>query len=316
MRALVTGGAGFIGSHLIEVLVEEGWDVTILDNLSSGRLSNLTSRAMSKTKILTGDCTKSIDVRDALATGVDVIFHFAANPEVRIELNDAGNCYYQNVFGTYVLIQEIMKIGVEQFVFASSSAVYGDANEIPTTESYSPLNPISPYGLSKLIAEELVSLACRFLECKALVLRFANIVGGRSQRGVVTDLVSKLTKGDGELQILGDGTQTKSYLHVNDCVRAIMLAVKSQREKVEILNVGSDDQISVTELAKAVIEENGLSGVSFVYVGGVEGGRGWEGDVRNMFLDTRKLVKLGWTARLNSEEAVRLATRELLKGNT
>jgi UDP-glucose 4-epimerase len=95
-----------------------------------------------------------------------------------------------------------------------------------------------------------------------------------------------------------------------------MLAVKSQREKVEILNVGSDDQISVTELAKAVIEENGLSGVSFVYVGGVEGGRGWEGDVRNMFLDTRKLVKLGWTARLNSEEAVRLATRELLKGNT
>jgi len=315
MEILVTGGAGFIGSHLSEALLKLGYHVRIIDNFSSGSLDNIVHLIKGrKVDLIQGDCTKPKDVRKAL-TDIDVVFHFAANPEVRLELNDPKACFQQNVHSTHVILEEMRKSNIHTIVFTSTSTVYGDAKKIPTPEDYAPLEPISIYGASKLASEALISSYVHTYNKKAVILRLANIVGPRSRHGVIIDFIMKL-RNNLELEILGDGTQTKSYLYIDDCIEAILKACEVSNKAVEVFNIGSEDQITVKRIAEIVAEEMGLCGVKFKFTGGVDGGRGWVGDVKNMLLDISKIKSRGWKPRYNSEEAIRLATRFTLKVNT
>ncbi|MGQ9719533.1 MAG: NAD-dependent epimerase/dehydratase family protein [Nitrososphaerales archaeon] len=312
MRALITGGAGFIGSSLSEVLANLGWNLNILDNLSSGSRDSLASLNSKKSvKLIVGDCTKKADVKKAL-TGVDVVFHFAANPEVRLELNDPRTCFKENVFATYVLLEEMRRSRAHMMVFSSTSTVYGDARKIPTPEDYAPLEPISLYGASKLAGEALITAYSHTYGMEAVILRLANIVGPKSRHGVINDFISKLKENSKELEILGDGSQTKSYLFIDDCIEAILKAYKAKGTRVEVFNIGSEDQLEVKRIAKIVCDEMGLKGVRFNFTGGLDGGRGWKGDVKNMLLDTTKLRSTGWRPKHNSEEAVRRTMRDIL----
>jgi UDP-glucose 4-epimerase len=313
LHALVTGGAGFIGSYLVEKVLGRGHSVSVLDNLSSGHRQNLSSIQHSyDLNFIAGDCRSPSDIEKALKNA-DAVFHFAANPEVRLDLADPKTCYEQNIEATYVLLQSIRRSNVKTIVFASSSTIYGEAAVIPTPENYGPMKPISVYGASKLACEALISSYCYSFKKKGVIVRPANVIGPRSTHGAIPDFIQKLRKNPKELEILGDGTQTKSYLYVDDCVDAIMKAYESTQEPVEIYNVGSEDQTNVTEIARTVIEEMKLKNVKFKYTGGVDGGRGWIGDVKNMLLDISKLKKLGWKPKLNSEQAVKETAKHLIK---
>lgn len=314
MKALVTGGAGFIGSHLVDRLMEQGHEVRVLDDLSAGTLENI-KRWLDheRFEFIKGDMRDAEIVKKAVE-GVDVVFHLAANPEVRIGSQSPELLYETNVLITYNLLNAMRDSNVECLVFTSSSTVYGDAEVIPTPEDYGPLEPISVYGGAKLAAEALISGYAHTFDFKALIFRLANIIGERSNHGVIYDFINKLKKNPNELEILGDGTQRKSYLHVSDTVEGMLHIFehfKRSEKTVDFYNLGNDDWITVKEIAEIVSEEMGLK-PRFVFTGGVDGGRGWKGDVKFMRLSIEKAKATGWRPKLNSYEAVRRTVRELL----
>jgi len=311
---LVTGGAGFIGSHLVDQLLERGERVRVLDNLSSGSLKNL-ERWLNSPNLdfMKGDLLDRGDVDKALR-GCEAVYHMAAVPEVRLSRASPEEHFKQNIEATYNLLEAIAKGGgVKLYVFASSSTVYGDADVIPTPEDYAPLEPISVYGASKLAAEALSMAYAHIYGFRCVIYRMANIVGPRINHGVIYDFVEKLRRNPKRLEVLGDGTQSKSYLYVTDCVEGMLTGVERSSGRVEIFNIGSEDRVGVSAIAHIVIEEMGLSDVEVYYTGGVDGGRGWKGDVKLMQLDVSKLKGLGWRPRMGSEEAVRLTARWLVR---
>jgi len=311
-RVLVTGGAGFIGSHLVDALMDRGCEVVVFDNLSSGSLDNVAKWLNNcNFKFVRGDLVNISDVREALGD-CKVVFHFAANPEVRVSSVYPEFHFTQNVLATYNLLEALRRSeDVEVLIFTSTSTVYGEA-ETPTAEDYPLLKPISVYGASKLACEGFICAYAKSYGFKAIVYRLANIVGSRSRHGVIVDFVRKLRANPHELEILGDGTQKKSYLHVEDCVDAILLGLSKIDGSFEVFNVGSEDQVDVLTIAKIVAEEMGLDGIRFMITGGVDGGRGWVGDVKNMLLDICKLKRLGWKPKRHSADSVRLTVREIL----
>jgi len=317
--AIVTGGAGFIGSHLADKLMEKGWRISVVDNLSNGQVKNVERWLNNENfKFIEADLKRSADLEKTLGEA-DSVFHFAANPEVRIGETKPQTHFQENLYSTFNVLEAIRRGGrVETLVFASTSTVYGEADVLPTLEDYGPLFPISTYGATKLGCEALISSYAFTFGFKALILRLANIVGSRANHGVIFDFINKLRKNPTRLDILGDGTQTKSYLHVEDCVEAILHLhqhFKKNAGKVEVYNVGSDDQVNVRRIAEILVEEMGLQCVTFNFTGGVDGGRGWRGDVKKMRLDIRKLQETGWRQKYGSETAVRLAARETLRTN-
>jgi UDP-glucose 4-epimerase len=315
-KVLVTGGAGFIGSHLCTYLAEQNWEVTILDNLSSGSVTHvqhLLKRAPKKAKLLKGDCTNPAHVKKALKNA-EIVFHLAANPEVRLELSDPQTCFRQNLYATHILLQQLKNSpDTRLMIFTSTSTVYGEPTKIPTPEDYAPLKPISVYGATKLASEALISAYAYMYGFKALIYRLANIIGSRSTHGVIFDFIQKLRKSPNQLEILGDGTQTKSYLHIDDCIQAMLLPVEETKNQVEIYNIGSEDQINVKTIAQTVVKEMKLKNVKFKFTGGVDGGRGWKGDVKNMLLDITKIKSLGWKPKSNSQQAVKKTAEELIQ---
>jgi UDP-glucose 4-epimerase len=315
MHALVTGGTGFIGSHLCDSLAKHNWEITILDNFSAGSLENiqhLLKQMPQKVKLLEGDCTNAIHVKKALKN-VDMVFHFAANPEVRLELSDPQTCFQQNVYATYILLEQLRNSPkTHTIVFASTSTVYGEPKTVPTPENYAPLQPISLYGASKLACEALISAYTYNYSFKTIIYRLANIVGARSKHGVIHDFTQKLNRNPKKLEILGDGTQTKSYLYITDCIQAMLTGLEKSKRQVEIFNVGSEDQINVKTIAQIIIEEMKLKNVKLTLTGGVDGGRGWKGDVKNMLLDISKLKSLGWKPKFSSKQAIGKTTKHAI----
>jgi UDP-glucose 4-epimerase len=309
---LVTGGAGFIGSHLADKLVNLASEVVIFDNLRAGSLNNIKECLKHRNfKFVKGDLLNPKAIIKA-TKGCDIIFHLAANPEVKIGAENTKVDFEQNLMATRNLLEAARRAKVEGIAFTSTSTVYGEAAVMPTPEDYGPLKPISLYGASKLGCEALLSAYCHLFSFASVIYRFANVVGSRSKHGVIYDFIKKLMKNQETLEILGDGAQTKSYIHVSDCIDAILFGLRHLKEYVEIFNIGSEDQISVAAIAKIVIEEMGLKNVKLRFVGGIEG-RGWPGDVKLMLLSIQKLRKLGWKPKYNSEEAVKLASRELIR---
>ena len=313
-KVLVTGGAGFIGSHLVDALMMRGLPVVVLDNMSKGSGENLARWIGHSTfRLIVGDCLNRDDLGRAME-GCRVVFHLAANSEVRAGVSDTRIDLEQNVLATYNVLEEMRRSKTAKtVVFTSTSTVYGEASTIPTPENYGPLKPISLYGASKLACEAMISAYCHMFGLRAVVYRFANIIGSRSRHGVIWDFIQKLMRNPSRLEILGDGRQSKSYLHVSDCVEAFLLGLEKAQERFEVFNIGSEDWVDVNTIAKVVVEEMGLRDVEFTYKVNVEGGRGWPGDVRFMLLDISKLKRLGWRPRHNSLESVRIATRETLK---
>jgi UDP-glucose 4-epimerase len=310
---LVTGGCGFIGSHLVDALMRTKTNVDVVDNLSAGTKQNI-NQWLDNSLLRFFEC----DLLDTQAlTGVDsdfdFIFHLAANPEVRVSSVNPQIHFQQNVIATYNLLEYIRKNQNEcTIAFASTSAVYGEPNVIPTPETYAPLAPISIYGATKLACEALITAYAYNYGLKAKIFRLANIIGPRSDHGVIHDFILKLKNNPHQLEILGDGTQTKSYLYVDDCIQAMIKGVESGEERVQFFNVGSDDQINVKEIGEIVIETMKLQNVETKLTGGVDGGRGWSGDVKIMLLDTEKIKSIGWTSKLSSEQAVRHTVKKTL----
>ncbi len=310
MRIMVTGGAGFIGSHIVDALMAEGHEVIVYDNLSSGKIEFIQGHMEKENfKFVHADLldfeTLKREIKD-----VDVVFHVAANPDVRLGVKDTKVHMEQNVLATYNVLEAMRINNVHDIVFTSTSTVYGEAKEIPTPENYGPLIPISLYGASKLGAEAFITSYAHTFNMRAVIYRFANIVGPRGTHGVIYDFIMKLKKNPKELEILGDGTQTKSYLYVEDCVDAILYGYKNRRADVEIFNIGSEDWINVKKIADIVVEEMGLKNVVYKFTGGK---RGWKGDVPKMLLSIERIKSYGWKGKHNSEESVRLTTRHLIK---
>jgi len=315
--AIITGGAGFIGSHLTERLLGEGQKVIVLDNFSSGRRENLQhlNKDLSLT-IIREDLKKSAQLEQIISQG-EIVYHFAANPEVRVGETDPKVHFEENIVATFNLLEAIRHAQAQKvIVFASTSTVYGDASKIPTPENYGPLIPISTYGASKLACEALIMSYAYTFNHRALILRLANIIGPKSNHGVIVDFIKKIMANPNQLEILGDGAQEKSYMHISDCIEAIMHLTNrflESSKKVDIYNIGSQDKITVKEIARITAKEMGRANIRFDYTGGVDGGRGWKGDVKTMQLSINKLLKTGWKPKYTSKQAVRITTKALLK---
>ena len=308
MKIMVTGGAGFIGSHIVDRLAKNN-EVIVYDNLSSGKIEFIERYIGEKNfKFVRDDLLNFDRLKDEMKD-CDLVYHVAANPDVKIGAEDTKVHFEQNVKATYNVLEAMRINDVPNIIFTSTSTVYGEAKKIPTPEDYGPLIPISLYGSSKLAAEAFIMAYAHTFGIRAVIYRFANIVGPRSTHGVIYDFIKKLRKNPDELEILGDGTQTKSYLHVEDCVDAIIFGYENRRRDVEIFNIGSEDWINVRKIADIVVEEMGLKNVKYRFTGGK---RGWKGDVPKMLLSVDKIKEYGWKPMHNSEESVRLTARDLI----
>ena len=309
---VVTGCAGFIGSHLTDALLAMGNQVVGVDNLSAGRREFLeNAEGYAEFRFVQADLL-SDDLR-SLFKGADTVMHMAANPDVRSGAKDTLSHYRQNIEVTYRVLEAMKDAGVKDLVFPSTSTVYGEPTVIPTPEEYGPLVPISVYGATKLACEALICSYAHSFDMGAVMFRFANVVGTRSTHNVLHDFAAKLKADPGRLEILGSepGT-TKSYVHVEDCVRGMVIGAEYSRNKVEMFNLGSNDRMSVKDIADTVIDVMGLDGVRYEWTGGVQGGRGWIGDVKNMLLASDKLRSYGWEPTMNSPQAIRRAVRDIV----
>jgi UDP-glucose 4-epimerase len=307
---LITGGAGFIGSHLVKALLSEN-EVAVLDNFSSGKREYLEEHSSnSGFSLIEGDLLSPGDLEKAL-NSVDMVFHLAANPDVKLGAENTRVHLEQNVLATYSLLEAMRKRGIKRIAFASTSTVYGEAIKVPTPEDYGPLLPISLYGASKLACEALISSYCHTFDMQSWIYRFANIVGERGTHGVLVDFIRKLRQNPAELEILGSGRQKKSYLEVSDCVRAMLHCVENSDEQINYYNIGTEDCIDVTEIADIVCRLMNLDGVRYRYTVGFDG-RGWKGDIKIMQLSIEKIKRLGWMPESGSALAVEIAVKALL----
>jgi UDP-glucose 4-epimerase len=311
MKAFVTGGAGFIGSHLVDRLIDEGNLVTVFDNLSSGKKEFIEQHIGKRNFKLTEADLLHLDKVKETMRGHDVVFHLAANPEARRGIENTELDLKQETIATYNVLEAMRVNGVKKIVFASSGTIYGETPVIPLPEDYGPVLPISLYGAGKLASEGLISAFCGTFNMQAWLFRFANVVGKRTTHGVIFDFIQKLKQDPSKLEILGDGKQCKPYLHVDDCIDGILFGFKNSHDMVNVFNLGCPTATNVTTIAKMLVEEMGLSEVKFKYTGG---DRGWPGDVPQVRFNAEKMSWLGWKARHTSDEAVKKAIRDILQG--
>lgn len=313
MRNLVTGGAGCIGSDLAAMLLSRGEEVTVADNLSSGKIEHIEPlRANAGFRFLEGDLENSSFV-ESLMDGVDMVWHLAANPDVKfVEGDPTDKDLRQNTVCTYNVLEGMRRAGIRKLVFSSTSAIYGISPVQPIPESAFCPQPISLYGATKLGCEAMISAFANLFAMRCWIFRFANIVGPKVRkkgRTVIGDFILRLQQTPEKLLILGDGKQAKSYLLSEECVEAMLFAVEHAQEPLSVYNLGCDDSLLVTRIAALVVEAMGLSNVRYEFTGG-EGG--WPGDVPRFRLDVSAINRLGWKARLNSEQAVRRAIESTL----
>lgn len=308
IRAFVTGGAGFIGSHLVDHLVDRGVQVTIYDNLSIGQKRFVQDHIDSGAARLVVADLLDFDSLAQHLRDCEVVFHLAANPEARWGIENTRLDLEQETLVTYNVLEVMRRNSVKQIVFASSGTVYGEVDG-PVDEDHGPLFPISLYGAGKLACEALISAFVSTFGLKGWIFRFGNVLGPRGTHGAVMDFITKLKENPQELEILGDGRQRKPYLHVYDCVDGILYGYEHASAPLNYFNLGPSDTTQVRKLAEFLITEIGLEGVQLRYTGGE---RGWPGDVPRSFFKVDKMAGLGWKTRYGSDEAARLAIREMV----
>jgi len=301
MRAFVSGGAGFIGSHLVDRLIADANDVTVYDNLSSGKKQFISQHFNNpRFKFLIGDLLNPELLRKSME-GHDVVFQLAANPQAIEGVSKTRLDLEQNTIATYNVLESMRINSIRKVVFTSSGTVYGNTPFIPIREDYGPMLPISLYGASKLACEGLVSAFSDLFSIQGWIFRFGNIVGPRATHGVIFDLINKLKENSATLQVLGDGNQTKPYVYIDDCIDGLLFGFKAAKDKINVFNLAVSTVTSVREIVRILLEKTGHKETNVRYT---QGEKGWPGDVPRVRLSTSKLEELGWKAKYTSHEAV------------
>lgn len=305
-KAFVTGGAGFIGSHVVDALLARGSAVVVYDNFCTGRKDFLPQNTPALA-VIQGD-TLDLAAVTAASRGCDFVFHFQANADVRGGTANTRIDLEQNTIATWNVLEAMRLNGIKGIAFASSAAIYGEPDVFPTPETYAPLQT-SLYGASKYSCEATMQAYCEYFGMRCFIYRFVSWMGERYSHGIVFDVLKKLQKDPRVLPLLGDGTQKKSYLYVKDGVSGIMTGIDRGRETKNIYNLGNDYFLTVVEVANVILDELGLKDVKLEFAGGK---RGWLGDSPLVHLDTSKIKSLGWTPAVTIEESIRRTTRFLM----
>ena len=310
MKYFITGGAGFVGSNFVDRLVKKSKnEIVVYDNLSVGTKDRLPALLGKKSfSFIKGDLLDKKLLNKSIR-GSDIVIHLASNADISRSIKMPSLDFNQGILATFNVLEAMRANGIKKIVYNSGSGVYGDQGAKYTSENFGPLLPSSMYGASKLSAEGLISAFCNIYEMQSWIFRPANIVGRKQTHGVGPAFLEKLKKNKDELEILGDGRQSKSYIHIDDFLDALFLVVSRTKEKVNLFNVASDTFIDVTTIAKIVTQEMGLKNVKFNYTGGRGG---WKGDVPKVRMTTKKLNQLGWKPKFNSTEAFRKSIQDLL----
>ena len=309
MKAFVTGGAGFIGSHIVDYLIAQGAGVTVYDNLTTGFRANLGDhRGNPAFQFIQGDIL-DFDLLARSLAGHDAVFHFQANADVRGGMKKTRIDLEQNTTGTWNVLEAMRLHGAKLLIFSSSATVYGEPDRFPTPED-APLIQTSLYGASKLAGEAMLQAYSEYFGIRSIAFRFVSWIGARYSHGVVFDFVTKLRQDPRRLEVLGDGKQRKSYLDVRDGVSGIFTAVERFGGVKGVFNLGHDEFMNVLDLAQIVLSEMGLENVEICTTGGE---RGWLGDSPIVHLDTRRIKALGWIPEIAIETGIRSTVRHLLE---
>ncbi len=311
MKSLVIGGGGFIGSHLCKALLKAGNQVICIDNFSIGTKSNIQEIKQNNDFMLyeaDASIKKSLD--DIFKKErPEYVFHLAANSDIQASASNPDIEYKNTYTTTFQTLSCMRKYNVKKLFFASTSAVYGDKRGILLDETTPELSPISYYGAAKLGSEALISAFSYMNDIEALIFRFPNVIGPKLTHGVIYDFYQKLQKNQKQLQILGDGKQSKPYIYVTDLINAIMMFKEKRKKGIAIYNVGVEGETSVTQIADIICKEMELSDVEYVYTGGESG---WKGDVPRFQYCIEKIHKAGWMASYSSDEAVKKTVRDIV----
>jgi UDP-glucose 4-epimerase len=310
MKAFVTGASGFIGSNVVDYLLKEGNYVVGYDNLSTGQENFLKLAYQSPSfRFVKGDILNSTELKTAM-DGSDFVFHFAANADVRFGIEHPERDLHQNTIGTFNVLEAMRSNGIKKIAFSSTGSVYGEAEIIPTPENAPFPIQTSLYGASKLAGEGLLSAYSYGFNFQVWIFRFVSILGERYSHGHVYDFYKQLLKDPTKLAVLGNGKQRKSYLYVGDCIDAIMVAIENTNDKVNILNLGTDEYCEVNDSIGWISEHLKLKPV--LSYSGTE--RGWIGDNPFIFLDTKKVRNLGWKPKYTIKEGI-IKTIQYLENN-
>ena len=310
MKAFVSGGAGFIGSNLVDRLLDVGHEVTVYDNLSTGLLQFLEyAKDIDRFRLVEGDLLDEDTLSEAIA-GHEFVFHLAANADVRFGTEHPRRDLEQNTIVTNNVLEAMRKNSISKIAFASTGSVYGDATVIPTPENAPFPIQTSLYAASKLAGEGLITAYCGGFGFQSWIFRFVSILGERYTHGHVFDFYRKLKQNPSRLEVLGNGKQRKSYLYIQDCIDAMLFALEKSNESVNVLNLGVDGYCEVNDSIGWICEELVVS-PKLEYTGG---DRGWIGDNPFIFLDTSKIRDLGWKPKLSIQNGV-LKTIQYLKTN-
>lgn len=312
-HVFIAGGAGFVGSHFVARFLSDSnvERVTVFDNFSSGTTAHLADHQDDKRlNIIKGEIADSAALQSAMQ-GHELVVHLASNPDIAKAVTDPTVDFVQGTALTQAIVEAMRKTGAKRILYASGSGVYGDAKEHELAEDHGPLEPISTYGASKLAGEALISAYSYMFDMTGLAFRWGNVVGPRQTHGVGFDFIRKLRMNPNSLDILGDGTQSKSYVYVTDIIDAVLLANEKSTERYDVFNVATGDYITVKEIAAIAVEEQlGKDAkVQFKFSGG---DRGWKGDVPIVRLNIQKISALGWKPQNSSAQAMRKAIRDML----
>ena len=309
MKFLITGGAGFIGSHLCDALLERGHHLTVVDNLVLGKMENIEHLLHhSSFQFIQEDILHMDVLREIFKNGhFDMVYHLAANSDIQKGGKDPMVDYNLTFNTTFNILQMMKEFEVKKLFFASTSAIYGESYDV-LNEDYGPLQPVSNYGAGKLASEAFISAFSSTYKIQTWITRFPNVVGERFTHGVIYDFIHKLQKNPKELEVLGNGEQCKPYVYVKDLVAGILYVIDHASADYNVYMLGSDSRTKVKEIAAMVIEEMGLD-ATIRYTGG---DRGWVGDVPEFRYNLDKVNSLGWKAAYTSNEAVRLAIQKAL----
>jgi UDP-glucose 4-epimerase len=310
-RVFVVGGAGFIGSHFCDRLLGRPGveSVTIYDNFSSGREWHIDQhKSDDRFTVVRGEVADLRSLTEAMR-GSDTVIHLASNPDIAKAMTDPSVDFDEGTLLTHNVVEAMRLSGARLVLYASGSGVYGDLGEFEAGEDHGPLIPVSTYGASKLAGEALISSYSYMFDLSGCAFRFGNVVGPRQTHGVGFDFVRRLVKDPTRLPILGDGSQSKSYIHVSDVIDAVLLAAEEAPRPFSVYNVATGDYITVTEIAELACEVTGASSAELQYTGG---DRGWKGDVPIVRVNTDRIRALGWTNTMNTRQALRTSMASLL----
>jgi len=308
MKILITGGAGFIGSHLVDYLIKAGHKVKVYDNLSGGKYEFLKHHKKNKNFTFVKADLADQKTLQRESKNIEMVFHLAANSDISKGITDPSLDFEQTTRHTFHLLQAMKENSIKKLFFTSGSGIYGDVGSTYTKENFGPLIPVSMYGATKLSAEAMIYAFSNFYDIQAWVLRPANIIGPRLTHGVVFDFIRRLKKNPKKIQILGDGKQSKSYIYVLDLISAIDLVTKKAKKKINIFNIASNSFVTVNSIADIITKEMGIN-PKRSWTGGKIG---WKGDVAKVRINNSQITRLGWKPKYNSRQAIQKTVRVIL----